>query len=40
MFLTFDDFLLLGGLLSFCGFITYTVHEVGNAIHSMLNMDE
>ena len=37
MLLTFNDWIVLAGLLSFSGFITYTVHEVGNAIHSWLD---
>lgn len=35
--LTINDYLLLAGLISFCAFITYTVHEVGHAIHSMID---
>jgi hypothetical protein len=31
------DYIVLFGLLSFCGFITYTVNEIANAIHSMMN---
>jgi hypothetical protein len=31
------DYVILFSLIGFCAFITYTVHEVGNAIHSMLN---
>jgi hypothetical protein len=37
MFLTFNDWTVLVGLISVCAFITYMVHEVGNAIHSMLH---
>jgi len=35
--ITTIDYIELAGLLSFCAFFTYTVHEIGNAIHSMLN---
>jgi hypothetical protein len=35
--LTIIDYVQLAGLLSFCAFFTYTVNEVANAIHSMLN---
>lgn len=31
------DFIFLFGLLAPCAFISYTVHEVGNAIASYLN---
>jgi hypothetical protein len=37
MYLTFNDWIVLTGLISFAGFITYTVNEVGNAVHSMLH---
>lgn len=35
--MTINDWIVLAGLLSFCGFITYTVHEVGNAVWSYLD---
>jgi len=34
--MVFTNYLELFGLISFCAFFTYTVHEVGNAIHSMI----
>lgn len=30
------EYVFLFGLISFCAFITYIVHEIGNAIHSIL----
>jgi hypothetical protein len=36
MLLTLNDWIVLAGLLSFCGFVSYTAHEIGNAIHSWL----
>jgi hypothetical protein len=33
----FTDYLVLFGLISFCAFFTYTVHEVGNAIYLMID---
>lgn len=35
--LTVIDYVQLFALITCCAFITYTVHEVANAIHSMLN---
>jgi hypothetical protein len=35
--LTAIDYVQLFALIAGCAFITYTVHEVGNAIHSMLH---
>lgn len=35
--LTVSDYVSLVGLLSFCGFISYTVHEISCAIGSYLN---
>jgi 1,4-dihydroxy-2-naphthoate octaprenyltransferase len=37
MALTLNDWLYLVGMLAVCAFITYTVHEVGNAIWSYLD---
>jgi hypothetical protein len=37
MYLTFNDWIVLAGLISFAGFISYTAHEVGGAIHDWLN---
>ena len=37
MLLTINDWLVLAGLLSFAGFISYTAHEIGNSIHQYLN---
>lgn len=31
------EYFQLFALITGCAFITYTVHEIGNAIHSMLN---
>jgi len=35
--LMFTDYLMLFGLITFCAFFTYTVHEIGNAVRSMLH---
>ena len=35
--ITTIEYVQLFALITGCAFITYTVHEVGNAIHSMLN---
>jgi hypothetical protein len=35
--MTIVDYIMLAGLISFCGFISYTAHEVGNAIWDMLD---
>ena len=40
LMLTFLDYVELFALIGFCAFITYTVHEVGNAIHSMLHDED
>lgn len=37
MYLTLNDWCQLIGLISFCAFITYTIHEVGCAIWSYLD---
>ncbi len=37
MSLTMNDWLYLAGTIAFAGFISYTVHEVSNAIRSMLH---
>lgn len=37
MFLTINDIIVLTGLISFAGFISYTMGQIGNAIHEMLN---
>ena len=34
--LTILDYIELFGLLTACAFVTYTIHEVGLAIHSIL----
>lgn len=33
----FLDYVLLFSLIGFAAFVSYLSHEVGNAIHSMLN---
>ena len=33
----FIDYVMLFGLITFSAFFTYTVHEVGNAVRSMLH---
>ena len=33
----FIDYVMLFSLIGFSAFITYTVHEIGNAIRSMLD---
>jgi hypothetical protein len=38
--LTIIDYAQLFALIGFCAFITYTVNEVGNAIHSMLHEND
>jgi hypothetical protein len=35
--MVFTEYLELFGLISFCAFFTYTVHEVINAIYSMID---
>jgi len=35
--ITMIEYAQLFALITGCAFITYTVHEVGNAIQSMLN---
>ena len=35
--MSFHDAMILCGLLSACGFITYTAREIGNAIHDILS---
>jgi len=37
MYLTFNDLMVLFALIGFAGFISYTAHEVGNAVHNMLH---
>lgn len=37
MSLTLNDWLYLIGTIAFAGFVSYTVHEIGNAIHSHLH---
>ena len=37
MYLTFNDLMVLFALISFAGFISYTAHEVGNAVQDWLN---
>ena len=31
------EYIQLFALISFAGFISYTTHEIGNAIHDILN---
>jgi hypothetical protein len=38
--LTMIDYIQLFALIAGCAFITYTVNEVGNAIHSMLHEND
>jgi hypothetical protein len=40
LMLTIIDYVQLFALIGLCAFITYTVHEVGNAIHSMLHEND
>jgi hypothetical protein len=35
--ITVIEYVYLFALISFAGFISYTAHEVGNAIHSILH---
>lgn len=35
--MVFNDYVLLTGLLAACAFVSYLVHEIGNAINSYLN---
>jgi hypothetical protein len=35
--ITCADWMVLVGLLSVCAFVSYTVHEIGNAIADYLN---
>jgi Flp pilus assembly pilin Flp len=37
--ITIIEYVYLFALISFAGFISYTAHEVGNAIHSILHDD-
>lgn len=37
MHLTFNDWMMLAGLISFSGFCSYTAHEVEGAIHNYLH---
>lgn len=37
MMIPFDDWMVLIGLLSVSAFVSYTVHEIGNAIADYLN---
>jgi hypothetical protein len=39
MYLTFSDWTILVGLISFAGFVSYLVYEVQNAIYSYLYDD-
>jgi Flp pilus assembly pilin Flp len=38
--ITAIEYVQLFALIAGCAFITYTVHEVGNAIHSMLHEND
>lgn len=38
--LTVIDYAQLFALIACCAFITYTVHEVANAIHSILHEND
>lgn len=40
MSLTMNDWMMLIPLLVFAGFVSYTVHEVSNAIRSMLHEED
>lgn len=35
--ITTIEYVQLFALIAFAGFVSYTVHEVGNAIHSILH---
>jgi hypothetical protein len=35
--MTFVDYIMLAGLLCFCGFISYTAGQIADAIHSILH---
>lgn len=37
MLLTFVDYIVLAGLLCFCGFISYTAGQIAGAIDSILH---
>jgi hypothetical protein len=38
--LTMIDYIQLFALIAFAGFISYTAHEVGNAVHSILHEND
>lgn len=40
MSLTFDDWVMLVGLISFAGFCSYLAHEVQGSIHNYLHGEE
>lgn len=40
MYLTFNDWLMLAGLISFAGFCSYTAHEIQGSIHNYLHGED